>query len=161
LLSHLATIIPLGSTSSAEDPVYSLDPDIDADLLKEWHDHVLPRLTATSSRFFSLISMHLIRQGLTEEQSLPTILVSVKPGANQDYLRNNISCLFEEISRPLLRISFEEESLRRTINDGLPPICEARNAQFHTEPVSDRLRQVFWVSLPVSGGPRSESFRIP
>jgi hypothetical protein len=89
-----------------------------------------------------LSSLHLIRQGLTEEQSVPTIIISTKLGASdtdKESLRKTISYLFKESARSQLRMQFEEESLRRTTKDGLPPICKARNTHFKHLLVSDYL----------------------
>jgi hypothetical protein len=72
-------------------------------------------------------SMHFFRQGVVQEDSAPTILVSTKSGANEVALRQKISDLVEESLRCSLRISFQESSVRRTINTQLPPICTPRN----------------------------------
>jgi hypothetical protein len=76
---------------------------------------------------------HLL-QGANEEESFPTILISIKPETDKTLLRVKVSTLFKENLRPLLRISFEEQTLRRTM-DGQPPICDARNTHYQLHPV--------------------------
>ncbi len=66
--------------------------------------------------------------------SHPTILVSIDAGANQALLHERISSLFEN---PLIKdctISFEQSAVLRTLENGLPPICEPRNTSFQSRP---------------------------
>jgi hypothetical protein len=133
--SQLSQEIPPPSPSVADETIYILRPGEDAKLLRIWHDKILPSVTAMPSDFNGLTTMHLVRQGLSEERSMPTILISTKPGANEELLRKKISSLFKGFSVSLPGIQFEEESLRRTIDDNLPPICKARNTQSQPLPV--------------------------
>ena len=117
---------------------YILRTDGDAELLKLWHTIILPSVTTRPEHYLGLRSMHLLRQGPNEEDATPVIFVSVKSTGsdlgNYTPLREKISMLFEEPLRLALRISFDQSAMRRTMDDGDPPICQPRNAHFQVHP---------------------------
>lgn len=78
----------------------------------------------------------MLRQGISEEESSPTIIVSVdiEDEVTKKSLREEILKLFEEPVRPSLRVVFEQSSLRRTVGSLLPPICKPRNNSFQLFP---------------------------
>lgn len=130
------SLIPLAATSNIDEPLFPLDTTSDAALLNHWHGSILPSITSRPAEFEGLSTAHLFRQGPTEQDSVPTILVSVSDNASELLLRERISSLVEEPLRQTLRISFETSTLRRTALDQLPPICKPRNTSFKKHPDS-------------------------
>lgn len=131
------SLIPLTATSSLDEPLFPLHPTGDAELLNHWHGSMLPSITSRPAEFEGICAAHLFRQGLTEQDSVPTILVSVSNNASESTLREKISSLVDEPLRQTLRISFEASTLRRTaLDQQLPPICKPRNTSFKRHPDS-------------------------
>jgi hypothetical protein len=128
------SLIPLVRSNDKNYPLFPLHQEEDAILLSQWHDSILPTIELRAPDYEGLNSLHIFRQGLTEKDSLPTILVSIGNAANEASLRENISALFDDSLRDCLRLSFEESSVRRTIDNQLPPICKPRNTSFDPYP---------------------------
>jgi len=131
-LAVTSALIPLIASDSSNESLFALDQVDDEKLLQLWHETILQKLK--SDDYEGLNSVHLFRYGLTEEDSIPTILASVDDSSREGALREKISELFEEPQRSALRISFEQSSIRRTFGDHLPPICNARNTLFQSSP---------------------------
>jgi hypothetical protein len=127
-----STLIPLISSESGDESLFPLHPSNDKSILEFWHSTVLPCLK--SDAYQGLTAAHLFRFGTTEENSIPTVLVSIDDSSRETILRERISALFDKPLRSSLRISFEESSIRRTANEQDPPICKARNASFKAYP---------------------------
>lgn len=130
-------MIPI-TTSSEDDDIFVLREVEDSDLLYQWHNAVLTAIALQPQEFEGLASIHLIRQGLSEQDSTPTIVFSTtaEDHAIQHSLRVRISKLLDEPMRSQLKILFEESTLRRSLGDSLPPICEPRNTAFQQYPSS-------------------------
>jgi hypothetical protein len=77
-----------------------------------------------------------VRQGVSEEESTPIILVSIACEDNdlKRQIRERISKFFEEPFISQLRISFEKSTFHRTIGHALPPICNPENNSFQESP---------------------------
>jgi hypothetical protein len=127
------TLIPLNSSESGDESFFPLHSTNDKSILEFWHGTVLSSLK--SEAYQGITAAHLFRSGLTEENSFPTILVSVDDSSREASLRENISQLFDESLRSSLRISFEQSTIRRTVKEQDPPICTARNISFQACPV--------------------------
>ena len=128
-----STLIPLILAESGDESFFPLHLADDKNILDIWHDSVLPNLK--SDGYEGLIAAHIFRFGLTEENSIPTVLVSIEDSSREDVIRKKISELFEEPMRSSLHISLEESSIRRTVKEQDPPICIARNTTFQEFPV--------------------------
>lgn len=109
-----STLIPLISSESGDESLFPLHPSNDKSILEFWHSTVLPCLK--SDAYQGLTAAHLFRFGVTEENSIPTVLMSVDDSSREMILRERISTLFDKPLRSSLRISFEESNIRRTAN---------------------------------------------
>ncbi|KAG0652958.1 hypothetical protein D0Z07_0381 [Hyphodiscus hymeniophilus] len=136
-LLEVTALIALLPSESAGDPLFVPRQVEDAVLLDFWHRTVLPSLSSNVEKWEGLNGAHLFRQGQTERESRPVILVSIDEDS-QDVttsLRKSFSQLFDEPLRSSVVISFEESSVRRSGTRHLPPICEARNTSFQRLPI--------------------------
>ena len=126
-------MIPLVLSESGDESFFPLHLADDKDILDIWHGSVLPNLKLDG--YEGITAAHIFRFGLTKENSIPSVFVSLEDSSREDIIRKKISKLFEEPLRSSLRISFEESSIRRTAKKEDPPICVARNTSFQEYPV--------------------------
>jgi hypothetical protein len=131
-------LIPLLSSGSEEDCLFVPRPIEDATLLGLWHGSVLPSLKSSPEEWHGLNAAHLFRQGPTEQESWPVILISIDKDEQEIRiaLTQKLSQFFDEELRCSIRISFEQSIVHRSGASYLPPICEARNTAFQPYPRS-------------------------
>jgi hypothetical protein len=131
-------LIPLLTSGDDENNLFVPRQVEDAELLELWHKTVLPSFVTNPAQWEGLSAAHLFRQGRTEQESLPVILVSICDGTEgtKTSLRERFSQFFNEPLRCSLRISFEVSVVHRSGASYMPPICEARNTSFQKFPRS-------------------------
>lgn len=134
-------LIPLVKPGNRDNPLYAMDSIADSNLLKYWHEIILEGIERNLGDFNDepgLNAVHLFRQGVSEEFSIPTILVSINDMNQKEDLRRAISVLFGVSQRESMQISFDISKVRRTVNlsSQPPPICKARNTAFQQYPRS-------------------------
>ena len=130
------SLIALLPSENNEDPLFIPRPVDDDEFLELWHNTVLPSMMSTPEQWDGLNTAHFFRQGPSEQDSQPVILVSIESDSDdiKTFLREKFSQFFEEPLRSSIWISFEQSSVRRSGSGYLPPICEARNTAFQRYP---------------------------
>lgn len=146
-------VIPIAS-GIEQHPIFVLREDSDASLIATWNQ-VLPRLSNLCLQNFSqlkITSIHLFRVGTDEISSQPTILVNTAQpigpseqkqiqwaisAAGHSMLNATPSFSVDRLTCPRLQLSFRQSRLRRSLGtSSLPPICQPRNRQFSSAPVT-------------------------
>lgn len=133
----MTPLIPLSPPENDGDSLFVPRTVEDAALLELWHKTILSSFASNPEKWEGLTAAHLFRQGQTEQESRPVILVSIDEDSPsvKTSLRESFSHFFDEPLRSSLWISFEQSSVHRSGTSYLPPICEARNASFQTLPM--------------------------
>lgn len=131
-----ATLISLLNLENSDDPLFVLRPVEDTAIIDLWHNVVLPSIASSPDKWEGLTAAYVFRQGPSEQDSWPMILVSISIESDSEdiktSLREKFSHFFEEPLRSSVRISFEESSVHRSAAEYLPPICEAQNTAFQS-----------------------------